>query len=668
MQPAPCHLAKACAHAPRMQASAAACVNALLHGMSKPNQPAIPSAATRHSFTTCAANPRSRFVAHSHTLTHTATACRVSTRSHSHTHDARHDQHQITTNTIANYPYIAGGNALKSIIKSSQSGIQAGDGGFQVNVQGNTTLLGAVITSTAKAQELNLNSFQTGTRDAAGNPVAGTGNLTITNINNSASYSANSSGITLGVGTQLNKTGAGVGNASGNANSITVGGITAIAGDKTVTTGKDTTNRIAPIFNANTVRADVNAQVQITTMFGQQAIPAASTYSDRQALDLRRQADAAGLNTPEGQRLSLEAARWDEGGAYRTALYGGIGALTGGAGGAAGAVAGQTIIPAIGEEIAGLNLPEPVRQGLTLLVSTGVGALVGGAGGVAAIVPQTAYNYVSHSPFAAVRRTVSQENARLLNQCGSNCTLEQMRNMDRQLQRLEAAGNLIEIGQRSTLTTQQALQLGETLASLLPVYGTPVALYQAITGKGIATQTDLTAAERLFNGLAAAIPLTSAAYNIIKSAATSLGDLAVGFRMPGTAGSSVNVWSLDPFSRGTAVERILGQNLPDTMPVIDKFSNGVATSIKSIDLNASTYQSASSLNRLLTGYIDDVAAYVGTGSQGFAGVVINKGDIASRSLTVALPSSGSGVQQGVLQAVINYGASKGVQVNFIVLP
>jgi hypothetical protein len=42
---------------------------------------ASPSAAARRSFTTCAANPRSSLVAHSHVLTHTASACRVSVSS-----------------------------------------------------------------------------------------------------------------------------------------------------------------------------------------------------------------------------------------------------------------------------------------------------------------------------------------------------------------------------------------------------------------------------------------------------------------------------------------------------------------------------------------------------------------------------------------------------------
>ena len=44
---------------------------------------------------------------------------------------------------------------------------------------------------------------------------------------------------------------------SGNASSTTTAGITGIAGDTSALTGKDTTNALRPIFNADTVRADL---------------------------------------------------------------------------------------------------------------------------------------------------------------------------------------------------------------------------------------------------------------------------------------------------------------------------------------------------------------------------------------------------------------------------
>ncbi|WP_321872041.1 hemagglutinin repeat-containing protein, partial [Paraburkholderia tropica] len=71
---------------------------------------------------------------------------------------------------------------------NEQAGIQAGDGGFNVNVKGNTDLKGATIASTADAANNNLS----------------TGTLTFSDIQNSSSYNAHSGGfgggVTLGDG------------------------------------------------------------------------------------------------------------------------------------------------------------------------------------------------------------------------------------------------------------------------------------------------------------------------------------------------------------------------------------------------------------------------------------------------------------------------------------
>ncbi len=85
-------------------------------------------------------------------------------------------------------------NASKSNVDSSfnsvtqQSGIKTGDGGFQVNVAGNTDLKGAVIASTDNAVTFGNNTFTTG------------GALTTSDIQNTASYSGKSTGISVGTG------------------------------------------------------------------------------------------------------------------------------------------------------------------------------------------------------------------------------------------------------------------------------------------------------------------------------------------------------------------------------------------------------------------------------------------------------------------------------------
>ena len=185
-----------------------------------------------------------------------------------------------------------------------QAGIFAGNGGFQVNVNGNTNLTGAVMASTNEAVKQNLNSLTTQT-------------LTTSNIENKAEYSAK--GINLGAGvnvglTENNQPIAGVtksigwGSLSDDANSVTLSGIS--GGKVSITdnaaqqtqTSKDSATTVAtlnrdvkaqfatdtqgnvtaiavdsqgnnlaqtinPIFNAEKVQQELNAQIQITQAF-----------------------------------------------------------------------------------------------------------------------------------------------------------------------------------------------------------------------------------------------------------------------------------------------------------------------------------------------------------------------------------------------------------------
>lgn len=211
-----------------------------------------------------------------------------------------------------------------------------------------------------------------------------------------------------------------MGSDGGSAQSTSKAGISGVAGDSAARTG-DAPTGLKPIFDKEQVRQEVAAQVAITGEFSKRAVPAVAAYADAQAVALRR----------EGRED--EARRWDEGGEYRVALHGGVGALTGGSAGALGAGTSAALVPVVGEAIAGMNLAEPVRQGLTTVAGTLIGAATGGADGAAAAFNQTALNYVSHSPFAQVRRTVSQENARLLNACGTQCTADDLRRIDQQM-------------------------------------------------------------------------------------------------------------------------------------------------------------------------------------------------------------------------------------------
>jgi len=103
---------------------------------------------------------------------------------------------QKTTGIALSIPIVGtGGSASFSQSKQNsnsnyasvneQSGIQAGDGGFQVNVKGNTDLKGATIASSDKATQDGKNSLTTNT-------------LTTSDISNSMSASASSTGVSVG--------------------------------------------------------------------------------------------------------------------------------------------------------------------------------------------------------------------------------------------------------------------------------------------------------------------------------------------------------------------------------------------------------------------------------------------------------------------------------------
>jgi hypothetical protein len=111
---------------------------------------------------------------------------------------------------------------------------------------------------------------------------------------------------------------------------------------------------------------------------------------------------------------------------------------------------------------------------------------------------------------------------------------------------------------------------------------------------------------------------------------------------------------------------MLGANLPGNFPVIDQFdfASGTATSIKSIDLTAASYQNTATLASRLNGYVDSVAGFNGNT---WAGVNIDASQITGRQLQLAIqPGSASAAQQAVINAAAT--RAQGMGVNFIVTP
>ncbi len=195
-------------------------------------------------------------------------------------------------------------NAARSTISSDyasvaeQSGLQAGDTGFQVRVKGDSTLAGGVIASSQGAVDAQRNVFTTG------------GALDLSDIANHAQYDAKAVGARLGSAVSFSGTlppggvgtGAGVGEDGSKASSTTRAGISGIAGNTAVRSG-DSAGGIADTFDAAKVESDINAQVRITQMFGQLASTALADHMKAQRTQLQQTLE----NATDTEKTALHA-------------------------------------------------------------------------------------------------------------------------------------------------------------------------------------------------------------------------------------------------------------------------------------------------------------------------------------------------------------------------
>ncbi|MCL1960471.1 MAG: hemagglutinin repeat-containing protein, partial [Desulfovibrionaceae bacterium] len=251
---------------------------------------------------------------------------------------------------------------------AEQSAIRAGEGGFDITVKGHTDLKGGAITSTQAAVDEGRNHFESAT-------------LATSDIDNHASYSAESIGVGLGTGggKAMLTGGIGVGSDSRSASSTTQAAISGYAGDSQARTG-DKESGIAPIFDQDKTQKEIDAQVLITQQFGANAAKAVGDYASDKTKELRQQASQETDPTRQ-QELLAEAQKWDEGGAYRVLAHTAIGALTGDAGGALGAGASALAAPGIDELTSAL--PAGVREAVGAGIAAGLGAATGGTAGAA---------------------------------------------------------------------------------------------------------------------------------------------------------------------------------------------------------------------------------------------------------------------------------------------
>ncbi|GGI54704.1 two-partner secretion domain-containing protein [Oxalicibacterium solurbis] len=317
---------------------------------------------------------------------------------------------------------------------TEQSGIKAGDDGFQVNVDGNTDLKGAVIASTDKAVEDGKNSLVTAS-------------LTMSDIQNKAEYEGESMGLNLGSSVSLDGklapsgTSLGYGSDSDNASSVTQSGVSGIAGNKDVRTGDKETG-IQKIFDAERVQHEIDAQMKITQAFGREAPKAAANFAASQMQGLKDQAMAAVQAGDESKAAQLlaEVGKWDEGGAYRIALHTALGGFAGGVDGALGASAAASAAPLLNQLQDGVltalkdaGIGETVAKAAAQLIAQGTAASVGAvvSGGNVAGAGMAFNTDTNNRQLHPEEKTLAQKLAKL---SGGKYTAEQieeqMRSMD----------------------------------------------------------------------------------------------------------------------------------------------------------------------------------------------------------------------------------------------
>ncbi|MBB3262359.1 hypothetical protein F4827_005663 [Paraburkholderia bannensis] len=280
---------------------------------------------------------------------------------------------------------------------NEQAGVQAGDGGFNVNVKGNTDLKGATIASTADAANNNLS----------------TGTLTFSDIQNSSSYNAHSGGIgggvTMGDGgsnyaTHGNTSGSNTGgvapmlsqNDSGSDSATTRSAIS--AGTISVTDGAHQTQDVASLSRDTTNTNGTVAKLpDVNNLLDRQSDMMAAASAAGEAVS-RRVGDFAQSKYDEakanGDQAGMDA--WKEGGIARAEMQAaGAAIVTGLAGGnAVGGAAGAAIasiaagkLNELSGAIAGAN---PTGSGdvntalgniVANAIATGAGGAIGGNAG-----------------------------------------------------------------------------------------------------------------------------------------------------------------------------------------------------------------------------------------------------------------------------------------------
>ena len=95
-------------------------------------------------------------------------------------------------------------------------------------------------------------------------------------------------------------------------------------------------------------------------------------------------------------------------------------------------------------------------------------------------------------------------------------------------------------------------------------------------------------------------------------------------------------WDKGPTARGKDIDDFMGNNTGDNYPVIDKIDDdGIITSVKSRDLNATSYQTGNTLENTIKRDIDKLNGFTG---KEWNGVTIEASDITGKQLQIVVPN------------------------------
>ncbi|WP_280694253.1 hypothetical protein [Chryseobacterium sp. H1D6B] len=118
-----------------------------------------------------------------------------------------------------------------------------------------------------------------------------------------------------------------------------------------------------------------------------------------------------------------------------------------------------------------------------------------------------------------------------------------------------------------------------------------------------------------------------------------------------------------PLERGFVYESMLklkGAFRSSNFPVIDAFADGIATSIKTLDLGAKSYAKNNAVYNSLKGYINKLSNFEGAS---WGGDIVQGSAIKSRVLEADIPRGATSSQINQINSAIQYEKESKIQVN-----